>query len=79
MIAAALVSCCLGAALPPVVEPARHRRYIIVARARPGRVEAPSAPRETTVPMLRVGPDPDAPYYGLVATFETRWRALHGY
>ncbi len=79
MIAAALVSAYLGAALPAVVEPVRARRYIIVARRRAPSTETPSAPRDVPVVVLRVGPDPDAPYYGLVATFETRWRALQGY
>lgn len=79
MIAAALVSCCLGAALPLAVEPVRHRRYIIVARARPGRTETTSPPQDAALVTLRTNPDPDAPYYGPVATFETRWRALHGY
>lgn len=79
MIAAALVSACLGAALPPVVEPVRHQRYIIVARRRAPRTETPSAPRSEALAVLRTGPDPDAVYYGPVATFEARWRALHGY
>lgn len=79
MIAAALVSCCLGAAVPPLAEPVRSRRYIVIARKRQKRTETPSAPRDGTIAVLRTGPDPDAPYYGPVATFEVRWRALHGY
>lgn len=79
MIAAALGAAWLSAALPAAVEPVRHRRFIVIARARPPSIETPSAPRDGAIVMLRTGPDPDAPNYGPVATFDARWRALQGY